>query len=278
MAAHGARRLAEMAENAVNVVGIELLAAAQGCDFHAPLASSAPLERVRALAARACAAARGRPLSRPRHRGRGRARAHRRARRGCRGGPSRCFVGGLGDFAVTRRAVRWTGGLRYADPPYANEGTKSMSDWLTVKRGDAPLLVSLPHTGVERAGRMRGGAGLVSARAPRRRLVHRPALRLCRRARRHHRPHRALAHRDRRQPRSLRRLALSRPGHDRPVPTETFDGGRSTATAWSRRRRRSRAAGSTISSPTTPRSPPRSRGCARCIRASCCTIATRSAR
>lgn len=47
MAAHGARRLAAMAENAVQVIGIELLAAAQGCDFHAPLASSPPLERAR---------------------------------------------------------------------------------------------------------------------------------------------------------------------------------------------------------------------------------------
>ena len=41
-----------MAENVDAVVGIELLAAAQGCDFHAPLASSAPLEAVRALLAR----------------------------------------------------------------------------------------------------------------------------------------------------------------------------------------------------------------------------------
>jgi histidine ammonia-lyase len=48
MAAHGARRLPEMVENAVCVVGIELLAAAQGCDFHAPLASSPVLEEVRA--------------------------------------------------------------------------------------------------------------------------------------------------------------------------------------------------------------------------------------
>jgi histidine ammonia-lyase len=48
MAAHGARRLLPMVENAVYVVGIELLAAAQGCDFHAPLASSALLEEVRA--------------------------------------------------------------------------------------------------------------------------------------------------------------------------------------------------------------------------------------
>jgi histidine ammonia-lyase len=49
MAAHGARRLIGMVENATAVVGIELLAAAQGCDFHAPLASSAPLEAVRGL-------------------------------------------------------------------------------------------------------------------------------------------------------------------------------------------------------------------------------------
>ncbi|MCP8937102.1 histidine ammonia-lyase [Alsobacter sp. SYSU M60028] len=49
MAAHGARRLAPMAENAFAVIGIELLAAAQGCDFHAPLTSSAALEAVRGL-------------------------------------------------------------------------------------------------------------------------------------------------------------------------------------------------------------------------------------
>ena len=48
MAAHGARRLTPMAENAFSIVGIELLAAAQACDFHAPLLSSAPLERLRA--------------------------------------------------------------------------------------------------------------------------------------------------------------------------------------------------------------------------------------
>jgi histidine ammonia-lyase len=48
MSAHGARRLAAMAENATNVVAIELLAAAQGCDFHLPMTSSVPLERVRA--------------------------------------------------------------------------------------------------------------------------------------------------------------------------------------------------------------------------------------
>lgn len=48
MAAHGARRLLEMADNATAVIAIELLAAAQGCDFHSGLASSEALERVRA--------------------------------------------------------------------------------------------------------------------------------------------------------------------------------------------------------------------------------------
>jgi histidine ammonia-lyase len=48
MAAHGARRLLAMVENATAVVGIELLAAAQGCDFHAGLTSSPPLEAARA--------------------------------------------------------------------------------------------------------------------------------------------------------------------------------------------------------------------------------------
>ncbi|AGH48063.1 histidine ammonia-lyase [Sphingomonas sp. MM-1] len=49
MAAHGARRLLAMAENARGVIAIEYLAAAQGCDFHAPLKSSEVLEAARAL-------------------------------------------------------------------------------------------------------------------------------------------------------------------------------------------------------------------------------------
>jgi len=48
MAPHGARRLLEMAANTAGVLGIELLAAAQACDFHAPLGSSVALEAVRA--------------------------------------------------------------------------------------------------------------------------------------------------------------------------------------------------------------------------------------
>jgi histidine ammonia-lyase len=46
MAAHGARRLMSMAKNTQAVLAIELLAAAQGCDFHAPLRSSAALQAV----------------------------------------------------------------------------------------------------------------------------------------------------------------------------------------------------------------------------------------
>jgi histidine ammonia-lyase len=48
MAAHGARRLADMARNAAQIVAIEALAAAQACDFHAPLRSSPALEAARA--------------------------------------------------------------------------------------------------------------------------------------------------------------------------------------------------------------------------------------
>jgi histidine ammonia-lyase len=48
MAAHGARRLLEMARNADGIIGIELMVAAQGCDFHRPLTSSQPLEAARA--------------------------------------------------------------------------------------------------------------------------------------------------------------------------------------------------------------------------------------
>jgi histidine ammonia-lyase len=48
MATHGARRLERMVDNAAAVIGIELLAAAQGIDFHRPARSSASLEGVHA--------------------------------------------------------------------------------------------------------------------------------------------------------------------------------------------------------------------------------------
>ncbi|MEG3126038.1 histidine ammonia-lyase [Sphingomonas sp. GB1N7] len=49
MAAHGARRLLAMAANVDAVLGIELLAGVQGCDFHLPLQSSASVEAARKL-------------------------------------------------------------------------------------------------------------------------------------------------------------------------------------------------------------------------------------
>jgi histidine ammonia-lyase len=49
MSAHAARRLLPMTDNLASILGIELLAACQGCDFHAPLRSSPPLEAVRSL-------------------------------------------------------------------------------------------------------------------------------------------------------------------------------------------------------------------------------------
>ncbi|MGZ8370503.1 MAG: histidine ammonia-lyase, partial [Caulobacteraceae bacterium] len=48
MATHGARRLLDMAENTATVVAIELLAAAQGMEFHRPMKSSSALEQVHA--------------------------------------------------------------------------------------------------------------------------------------------------------------------------------------------------------------------------------------
>jgi histidine ammonia-lyase len=49
MATHAARRLLNMVDNAAAVVGIELLAAAQGIDFHRPSRSSESLEQVHAV-------------------------------------------------------------------------------------------------------------------------------------------------------------------------------------------------------------------------------------
>ena len=48
MATHAARRLLSMVDNAAAVVGIELLSAAQGIDFHRPSRSSSSLEQVHA--------------------------------------------------------------------------------------------------------------------------------------------------------------------------------------------------------------------------------------
>ncbi len=55
MAAHGARRLMRMNANLSNILGVELLCAAQGIEFRAPLTTSAPLQAAIA-ALRDCAA------------------------------------------------------------------------------------------------------------------------------------------------------------------------------------------------------------------------------
>jgi histidine ammonia-lyase len=48
MATYAARRLDDMAQNTAVIIGIELLAAAQGIDFHRPLTTSPHLEHVHA--------------------------------------------------------------------------------------------------------------------------------------------------------------------------------------------------------------------------------------
>jgi histidine ammonia-lyase len=55
MATHAARRLGDMAANAAGIVGIELLAAAQGIDLRAPLRSSAKLEAAKTVLRRRAA-------------------------------------------------------------------------------------------------------------------------------------------------------------------------------------------------------------------------------
>jgi histidine ammonia-lyase len=49
MATFAARRLSDMAANSAGIVAIELLAAAQGIDFRAPLKTSAALQEVHRL-------------------------------------------------------------------------------------------------------------------------------------------------------------------------------------------------------------------------------------
>jgi len=48
MATHGARRLLTMTTNLLNIIAIELLAAAQGIDFRKPLQTSGSLQQAHA--------------------------------------------------------------------------------------------------------------------------------------------------------------------------------------------------------------------------------------
>lgn len=54
MATFAARRLQAMIHNTAHILGIELLAAAQGIDFLRPLHTSAVLEQVHALLRKGC--------------------------------------------------------------------------------------------------------------------------------------------------------------------------------------------------------------------------------
>ncbi|HLO95510.1 MAG TPA: histidine ammonia-lyase [Burkholderiaceae bacterium] len=56
MATFGARRLGQMLDNTAHIIGIELLAAAQGIEFLRPLKSSDALEQAHALVRRGCRA------------------------------------------------------------------------------------------------------------------------------------------------------------------------------------------------------------------------------
>ena len=56
MATFGARRLGNMLDNTAHIIGVELLAAAQGIEFLRPLQSSAALEQTHALLRRDCRA------------------------------------------------------------------------------------------------------------------------------------------------------------------------------------------------------------------------------
>ena len=115
MSAHAARRLMAMADNAAAIVGIEVLAAAQGCDFHAPLVSSDDLERVRATVRRRVPSSRGRPLHEPR--------------------PA------SGDRTGARRLVD----RRARNPPALDRPEPSRErDWLTIRRGRRPSCYPSP--------------------------------------------------------------------------------------------------------------------------------------
>ena len=85
MAAHGARRLAAMAENAANIVAIELHRGGAGLRLPCPDDVERAAGARARTPARTRAAARSRSLSRARHRRRRRSREVRRARRGRRG-------------------------------------------------------------------------------------------------------------------------------------------------------------------------------------------------
>jgi hypothetical protein len=188
MAAHGARRLLDMAENATAVLGIELLAAAQGIDFHAPLASSTPLE-----AARATLRAIVPTLEDDRH-------FHP-------------------DMEAANGLIR-SGALLTARAPPCRAWHERLADHPS-RGGAARRRLSPCRQWPCRCGRY---IRFALARPPRCRLVGRSGLRLCRRPWRDTGRHGHFALGHRLQPRSFGRLALSGAGDDRTVPDHDLDG------------------------------------------------------
>ena len=108
-------------------------------------------------------------------------------------------------------------------PTLTEKAMSAAPDWLSSSPARAPLIVSIPHAGAELDGREASLRRRVAG-APRRRLAYPPALRFRALARRDDRQNRAVALARRRQPRSERRVALSRPGDDRALPDDDFDG------------------------------------------------------
>ena len=255
MAAHAARRLLPMAENAAAVLAIELLAAARAAISTRRSASSPPLERVRALVRRGCRIWTRTAISLPTSQA---AIALVRSGRVVDAAGAECLP-------PSRETPHDRLPSRLAEMS-PRRGPRSSS----ASRTPGPTSRPLSSRSSSRPGSAAQGHG----------LAHRAALRLRRRAGRDTSSAHAVSRtRHRRQPRPLRRLALSRPGHDRamsrPRPSTAS---RSTGLASSP----TRAEIATPPAPpiSTPTSRARRRARARCAtlhRASSSTIATRSA-
>ena len=136
MATDAARRLLPMATNVGYIVGTELLAAAQGCDFHRPLASSPPLERARAALRALVPSLHDDRLMAP-------------------------------DVEAATGLVRGGCGRRggRCRPPALHRPGGRMTAWLEVRRGEAPLVLSLPHTGTDIPAPSSGGSPRPGSRA-----------------------------------------------------------------------------------------------------------------
>ena len=98
--------------------------------------------------------------------------------------------------------------------------TEPGNPWLTVRRGTAPLLLCMPHTGTDIPPPLQSRFVSLWRRATRHRLVDRPLVRLRRGPGGDRGAHGDLAFRDRCEPRSVGRVALSRTGHDGTVPDD----------------------------------------------------------